>query len=160
MAGDAWSGGNVNRRPVVDSDEEGDEEDSDADGGVGVQPGDLPPSDDEEEMAEIRRKVLQSKPFANPTHPDEKPAPQRIAKPHPQQQKKQLPEDSDAESGSEIEGLEDDTAFDSIINATPVTDRTGIAARQRAKGGAGAGGGVEHISVGFSRTVVGAPTHR
>lgn len=159
----------MNRRPVVDSDEEGDEDDidvdgekdseEDTDGGVGVQPGDLPPSDDEEEMAEIRRKVLQSKSFANPTHPDEKPAPQRIAKPQSQQQQKQLPEDSDAESGSDIEGLEDDRAFDSIINATPVTDRTGIAARQRAKGGGG-GGGAAQISVGFSRTTVGAPKHR
>ncbi|MCJ1360285.1 MAG: ribosome biogenesis protein tsr3 [Icmadophila ericetorum] len=167
VAGDAWSGGNLNRRPVVDSDEDeesdvGGEKDSDAEededgegeGGVGVQPGDFPSSDDEEEMAEIRRKVLNSKPFQNPHIEDAKPVPQRIAKPTPT---KQLPEESDAESGSDIGGLEDDTAFDNIINATPVTDRAGITARQRAKGG---GRGKEEISVGFSRTVMGAPKHR
>ena len=154
---DAWKGGNMNRRPVVDSDDEEDdsdmdrekdsedEVDEDEDGGVGVDKDlldDLDDEDDEEEMAELRRRVLQSKPFANPSKIDQKPSPERIARPEP------LPIDSDAESGSEIG--EDDSAFDNIINATPVTDRTGIQAKQRLRG-------EEPASAVFSRTVVGAP---
>lgn len=157
---DAWKGGNMNRRPVVDSDEEDDdEEDSneegdendedDDDGGVSVDKNLLDisdESDDEEEMAELRRRVLQSKPFVNPAPPDSthKPAPQIITRPAPA-----LPVDSDAESGSDI-GDNDD--FDNIINATPVTDRTGIQAKQRLKSEDG-----EKVSAMFSRSVVGAP---
>ena len=154
---DAWRGGNMNRRPVIDSDDEDDSdidgaEESDAeddqDGGVGVDKDlleDLDETDDEEEMAEIRRRVLKSKPFVNPRQDDEKAPPEKIARPVPP------PVDSDAESGSDVDGG-DDVAFDNIINATPVTDRTGIQAKQRLKGG-----GNEAISATFSRTVVGAP---
>ena len=149
---DIWQTGNTNRRPVVDSDneEEGDEDsdaeesenDEDAEGGVEVGKDlmDLPEdSDDEEEMAELRRRVLQSKPFSNPTS-DTKQQPEKIPRPAP------LPVDSDAESGSDIA---DDEAFDHIIDATPVTDRTGIQAKQRLKQG--------DASAVFSRTVVDAP---
>ena len=133
--GDAWEGGNLNRAPIVDTDESGDTEGSDVDsnqeedsdpGGVVLdgQAINIPiedDDDDEEEMAELRRKVLASKPFTNPSS-DDKPIPQRIAQPQAQLI------DSDAESGSQ--GEEND-AFDNIIDATPVTDRTGIAAKQR-----------------------------
>ena len=152
---DAWEDGNMNRRPVVDSDEEDeddsdvngekDDEDEDQDGGVGVDKDlldDLEQSDDEEEMAELRRRVLQSKPFTNPITSDQKPSPEKIARPEP------LAVESDAESGSDI-GV-DDSAFDNIINATPITDRTGIQARQRLKEN-------EPISAVFSRNLVGAP---
>ena len=171
---DAWKGGNMNRRPVVDSDDEEDdsdmdggkdsnEDDEDQDGGVGVDRDlleDLDESDDEEEMAELRRRVLQSRPFTNPTgaqksSPDEpfinrterdqKTPSDRISRPET------LPIDSDAESGSDIG--DDDSAFDNIINATPVTDRTGIHAKQRLRGV----GGNDHATAVFSRTVVGAP---
>ena len=148
-----WKQGNTNHRPLMDSDEEEEDEASgsgdedDVEGGVGVDrdPYDLSEEeDDEEEMAELRRKVLASKPFANPTEIDHKPGPEKIAAPL------QLPVDSDAES--DVSGFEDDTMFDNIINATPVTDRTGIQAKERLRGKDSYGG-----SVSFSRNVVSAP---
>ena len=133
--GDMWTEGNTNHLPPVDSDEEeenskdgeNDEEDQEAGGVVLFQP--LPEleedeDNDEEEMAELRRKVLASKPFADPSKDEDKPIPKTIERPTP------LPKDSDEESGSD-EG--DDTAFDNIINATPVTDRTGIQAKERTR---------------------------
>ncbi len=151
---DAWRGGNTNRRPVIDSDDENEEEgtegdddeeeDDDGEGGVEVEKDPLDissDSDDEEQMAELRRKVLQSKPFTNPSDQKQKPQPEKISRPEA------LPIDSDAEPDSD--NGEDD-AFDNIINATPVTDRTGIQAKQRLKG-------QENVSAVFSRTVVGAP---
>ena len=152
---DMWLVGNTNRQPVIDSDDEdedgddsdaaGSEDDEDTNGGVGVDrdPMNLPEeSDDEEEMAELRRRVLQSKPFTSPTS-DAKQQPEKIARPEP------LPVDSDAELGSDIEAFDNNEAFDNIINATPITDRTGIQAKQRLK--------QTDPSVVFSRTVVNAP---
>ena len=152
---DMWKEGNTNHRPLLDSEDEEnegeggseEEEDEDAEGGVEIEkdPYELSEEDDdEEEMAELRRKVLASKPFSNPTTVDDKPRPQTIAAPQ------QPLVDSDAES--DVSGLEDDSAFDNIINATPVTDRTGIQAKERLRGKDGYGG-----SVSFSRTVVNAP---
>ena len=150
---DAWKGGNTNRRPVLDSDEE-DEDDSDAlysnnendgeDGGVEVSGNPLALSDeedDEEEMAELRRRVLASKPFSNLSKEDREPQEKII---------RAVPVDSDSESGSD---LGDNDAFDSIIDATPVTDRTGINAKQRPKKEGEA-------TVLFSRSVVSAPKKR
>lgn len=148
-ADDPWKGGNMNQRDILDSDEE----DSDAEGsnddskedaeytGYSV---DLPEDeeDDEEEMAELRRKVLASKPFSNPSDTGRKP-PVDEPKPPPPTAR----EDSDAESGSD---LDDDAEFDQIINATPVTDRTGILAKERSKK-------LEAASTTFSRSVVAAP---
>lgn len=138
---DAWSGGNVNLRPAVTSDEEddenakrekneseSDEQDDDDQGGVEIDRDLLDisaESDDEEEMAELRRRVLQSRPFSNPNI-DSKPQPKKISRPQP------IPVESDSESGSSDE---DNSAFDNIINATPVTDRLGIGAKQRLRGG-------------------------
>lgn len=137
---DAWSGGNVNLRPAISSDEEdnedtetktngseGEEQDEDDEGGVEIDRDLLDisaESDDEEEMAELRRRVLQSKPFSNPAS-DSRPQPKKISRPQP------LPVESDSESGSDVE---DNSAFDNIMNATPVTDRMGIVAKQRLKG--------------------------
>lgn len=147
---DAWKGGNINRRPVSNSDDE-DEDDFDApksddedgeDGGVEV--GDplvmSDEEDDEEEMAELRRRVLASKPFSNPSIEDKKP-PEKIAR------MVSDPVDSDSESGSD---LGDNDAFDNIIDASPVTDRTGINAKQKLRK-------QEEASAGFSRSVVNAP---
>ena len=159
----AWTRGNMNRRPVVDSEDEeeddsdmGSEKESDADedqdGGVIVDKSLLEvveESDDEEEMAELRRKVLNSRPFANPINADEKARPEKIRRQGP------LPVDSDAESGSDACDNEDDSAFDNIINATPVTDRSGLQAKQRSKGHEDPAN-----SVVFSRTVLGAPRKR
>lgn len=147
---DAWKGGNLNRRPVVDSDDEN-EDDSDApksndedceDGGVEV--GDplviSEEEDDEEEMAELRRRVLASKPFSNPST-EHKKSPEKIAR------TVSVPVDSDSASGSD---LGDNDAFDNIIDATPVTDRTGINAKQKLRE-------QEKASAMFSRSVVNAP---
>lgn len=147
---DAWKGGNMNRRPVFDSDDE-DEDDSDApksndedgeDGGVEVSDplAISEEEDDEEEMAELRRRVLASKPFSNPSVEDKK-MPERIARSVP------VPVDSDSESGSD---LGDNDAFDNIMDATPVTDRTGITAKQKMRKQA------EESAI-FSRSIINAP---
>jgi len=102
-------------------------------------------SDDEEEMAELRRAVLASKPFSNPTKSTAKSSPETIPRP------KQIKEDSDVEPDSD--NGEDDE-FDNIINATPATDRTGIQARERARKPKSE---LPLASVSFSRTVVHAP---
>ena len=175
---DVWRGGNVNRIRVKDQDSEDDDdddEDSDDEDGEGhsrkkTEGGDsgsdeedevddrdpygMPPSDDddEEEMAELRRRVLASKPFANPAPPvvndddDKPPQTQRFARTEPAPQDA----DSDAESGSDL-GDGDDDDFDNVINATPVTDRTGIARKEKQKQ-------QDKISATFSRAVVDAPS--
>ncbi|KAF2156797.1 DUF367-domain-containing protein [Myriangium duriaei CBS 260.36] len=160
--GSGWGEGNLNRRrglvevgdgegedeePVREeqegSGEEGEEEEEAEDD---ADPYGLPPedSDDEEEMADLRRRVLASKPFANPAA-DDKPKPESIQNPAPAHA---LRQDSDAESGSDIG---DDDEFDNILNATPVTDRVGITAKQRQKQ-------QDKLSATFSRTVVSAPS--
>ncbi|KAL2356258.1 hypothetical protein BJ546DRAFT_839502 [Cryomyces antarcticus] len=175
---DPWTGGNMNRRNFdeSDADDDDEEEGSDKDSGednqgggakldgiyLGKRPENNEPneedsieegkdpyelsedSDDEEEMAELRRRVLASKPFSSPTvDADQKKVPERIARTEPL-----LTEESDAESGSDV-GQDDE--FDDIINATPVTDRAGIMAKQRQKA-------QEKASVSFSRAVLTAPS--
>ncbi|KAI9811024.1 MAG: ribosome biogenesis protein tsr3 [Thelocarpon impressellum] len=166
---DAWKGGNVNHRPVTDPDDEDDEDDEkdendeageqktrdtaiDGDGhsddGAAVEdkdPFDISDdSDDEEEMAELRRRVLQSKPFTTPADETAKVLPEKVPRPLPRRV------DSDVEPDSD--NGEDDE-FDDIINATPVTDRTGIQTKQRAREHG-------HVSAVFSRAVVKAPSKR
>ncbi|KAI9728462.1 MAG: ribosome biogenesis protein tsr3 [Chrysothrix sp. TS-e1954] len=133
---DAWSGGNLNRQALADSEAEdnsgddddaergSDEDDSDE---VPEQP-ELPEmSDDEEEMAELRRKVLNSKPFASEPRPATGAAVREKGDIHRSDPSN---DESDASSAS---GDEDNEDFDNIINATPVTDRTGITAKERQK---------------------------
>jgi pre-rRNA-processing protein TSR3 len=161
---DMWKGGNTNHRAPVSSDDEDDDENEgeESDGEVdGIYLGKKPPQnleeaaeedkdpfdisddeDDEEEMAELRRRVLASKPFSNPTDTGQKSAPEKITRPVP------LKEDSEVEADSDNG---DDDEFDNIIDATPVTDRIGIQAKQRAKASEPLASAV------FSRTVVGAP---
>jgi pre-rRNA-processing protein TSR3 len=149
------------------SDEDDEDEDDDDDAGVGSDgegPGrqgvtlDFPSEeeddeDEEAEMAEIRRKILASKPFADSISKvgSQKEAPAAgnnnqlsdnmlTTEPPPA-------DDSDAESGSGDEVYDD---FDQIANATIVTDRTGIVARERQKK-------LEQNSASFSRTVIPAP---
>ncbi|KAJ5908926.1 hypothetical protein N7495_001608 [Penicillium taxi] len=148
--GDIWAAGNTNRNTnrEVDSD---DEEESGEDGSEGEdneseEDEDKDPfaisddSEDEDQMAEIRQKILNSKAFQNPSVPD-KQQPEKIERPVPAYV------DSDAESGSA--GSEDED-FDNIINATTVTDRTGIKAIQRRRA-------QETVSASFSRTELSAP---
>jgi pre-rRNA-processing protein TSR3 len=159
---DVWAEGNMNRKQLVDSDDDEDESGSEGEGsgdensGHGVQLN-MPESDDEddeEEMAELRRKVLASKPFANldadkqtsgDIHNLEKqtsPDGMVHTKPHVQ--------DSDGESGTDDEDYDD---FDQIANATPVTDRTGLTAKERQRK-------LDTASATFSRTVLPAPQKR
>ncbi|KAF7712551.1 Ribosome biogenesis family protein [Penicillium ucsense] len=152
-ADDIWTVGNTNRQPLEngneddeDEDDDDDEEDSEAEE-ESEDEADKDPfaisddSEDEEQMAEIRRKILESKAFQNPSAPD-KEQPEKISKPE-----QPVYVDSDAESGSA--GSEDED-FDNIINATTVTDRTGIKEIQRRRG-------KETVSASFSRTEISAP---
>lgn len=155
---DHWQGGNMNRRRLdvsddEDEDEDGDEakdgqEEDDEDEEVEPQP-ELPElSDDEEEMADLRRRVLASKPFATPPSKEQdtsKNAPLSQTEPPPEPE---LADDSDAISVSDTE--EDDDDFDNIINATPVTDRTGINGLQKKKE-------LHKASASFSRSQIYAP---
>lgn len=91
-------------------------------------PYELPPeSDDEEEMAELRRRVLQSKPFTEKIGDDSKNEPERISRPESVQQDR-ADESLDAETGSDDD---QDDEFDSLMKVTPVTDRSGIAAMEK-----------------------------
>ena len=163
-----WTVGNTNRQ-VIDSDSDDDDEDEEdeegnkkkkdengSDDGEEEEEEDKDPfaisddSEDEAQMAEIRQKTLNSKSFQNPSiDDDDHPAkqPEKVTRPDHQSV---LREDSDAESGSAGSEDDDDEAFDNIINATPVTDRTGIISKSRRKG-------KETFSASFSRTVVNAP---
>lgn len=155
-ADDIWTVGNTNRQPAnrESGDEDDDDDDEDESGEEGSEAEeeseeeeDKDPfaisddSEDEEQMAEIRRKILESKSFKNPSAAD-KEQPEKIARPE-----QPVYEDSDAESGSA--GSEDED-FDNIINATTVTDRTGIKEIQRRRG-------KETVSASFSRTELSAP---
>ncbi|KFY34320.1 hypothetical protein V494_06892 [Pseudogymnoascus sp. VKM F-4513 (FW-928)] len=174
-ADDIWKSGNTNHRAAVSSDEDEDDddeaEDDDEEGSVdGIYLGTNPPknstsdpsslpendrdpfdisddSDDEAEMAELRRQVLASKPFSNPAS-NSKPSPEHIPRPEPV-----AAPDVQADSDNGSDG--DDDEFDSIIDATVVTDRTGIEAKQRARKE-----DVPLASVSYSRTVIGAPKKR
>lgn len=135
---DAWAGGNMNRRQIDFSDEEDEdgeekEDEENEDNIDSRNPYNIPePSDDEEEMAELRRRVLASKPFTNPASKDaddEKQQPERVAKTEPAPAVKD--EDADSSSPPEDDGLDDD--FDSFMAAQPTTDRTGISGKQRQK---------------------------
>ncbi|KAK5625439.1 hypothetical protein RRF57_001155 [Xylaria bambusicola] len=90
--------------------------------------------DDEAEMEEIRRKILASKPFVEPDDVDKKPKPQAIPPPQPQRYEVDLDmqPDSDNDNYSDV-GIDD--TFDNIIDATPLTDRMGLAKleKERAK---------------------------
>lgn len=156
-ADDAWAGGNLNRREVMNSDEEDEdgegasnEEDDEQDFQRNL---DLPPDEDddeEEEMTHLRALVLKSRVFRDESAEDTTPVNGKIseiATSGVALLKTEPPgADSDAESGSE----EDYGDFDQIANATPVTDRTGITARERQRK-------LETASASFSRTVVSAP---
>jgi len=139
---DEWAGGNMNRMPIDESDEDDDEDEEegneeDEDKIDPRNPYNIPESsDDEEEMAELRRRVLASKPFANPTpkddeDEDEKKVPERIPRTEP------APQSQSAEGGQDdsdpAEDAEDDDEFDSFMAAQPTTDRTGITSKQRQK---------------------------
>lgn len=164
-----------------ESDAEADEDDEDGENGQQGVSLLLPPdtadnnddNDEEAEMAELRRKVLASKPFQNPASQNEDEETTASTKSHTVSMRNNdsfastseppattaaaaLQQDSDAESGSVAEDSdadEDFNDFDQIANATPVTDRTGLAAKERSKK-------LETVSARFSRAEVDAPRRR
>ncbi|OJD21988.1 hypothetical protein ACJ73_06668 [Blastomyces percursus] len=149
---DMWTVGNTNRRDIPDSedeDEEGESEDGEHFGGEDDEedyserdPYALPEeSDDEGEMAELRRRVLKSKPFTNIAADEEESKSQleKIKRPERSgngvagtvlgsRQANILDDDGNGDNSQENS---EDEAFDKIINATVTTDRTGILAKQR-----------------------------
>lgn len=193
---DMWETGNVNRRPLVPSDDEDDEDDEDEDedgqkrskkkGEDGDSDEDSidgiyltnanskstksrkqeEEDEDEEEkdpyaisddsdedaaMEEIRRKVLASKTFSNPQAQDKK-QPESI--PRPQAKYKadsDVEPDSDNGENDSDGGLDDNDDFDNIIDATPVTDRIGLAKLEKERARATV------TSKTFSSNVVSAP---
>jgi pre-rRNA-processing protein TSR3 len=158
-ADDVWAGGNLNRREVMNSDEEDEEaeggSDEEDEGDTFQRNLDLPPDEDdeedeEEEMARLRALVLKSRVFRDEPTENTAPLIEQPSKPvldgDTVLKNEPPPVDSDAESGTD----EDYGDFDQIANATPVTDRTGITARERQKK-------LETASASFSRTVVSAP---
>lgn len=159
-ADDVWAGGNLNRREVMDSNNENEEKDGASDKedeeeefqqGVAL---DLPSDDDddeEEEMAELRRKVLSSRIFRDEPADNVVAYEGVSARPNASEDVIVATEAPTVESDAEESGSEEDyDEFDQIANATPVTDRTGITARERQKR-------LETASASFSRTVVSAP---
>ncbi|KKK12711.1 hypothetical protein ARAM_007797, partial [Aspergillus rambellii] len=160
-ADDIWTVGNTNRRLQPDSDEDG-SENSDGSDNEGTKDDDddeeeeeevekdpyaiSDDSEDEAEMAAIRAKILNSKSFQNPSAAPDRPQLEKISRPDAVP----LKGDSDAESGSADGSDDEEEAFDNIINATPVTDRTGIIAASKRKGN-------DSFSASFSRTVINAP---
>ena len=160
---DVWAGGNQNRRVIDESDEDDDddEEEDDADEADPQNPYGLPESDDdEEEMAELRRRVLASKPFANPSSKtnhdsdeeeegDTKKAPERIPRTEPAPKQAQQDDGTDASN----DGADDDDEFDAFMNAQPTTDRTGITGKQRQKA-------LDKQTATFSSGKVGAPSRQ
>ncbi|KAI8624164.1 DUF367-domain-containing protein [Xylariaceae sp. FL1651] len=85
--------------------------------------------DDEAQMEEIRRKILASKPFSDRDGMDRKPKPQAI--PPPQPQRYQVESDMEPDSDNGDTDADGDDAFDNIIDATPITDSTGLAKLER-----------------------------
>lgn len=135
---DVWAGGNRNRIVVDDSDDDEEEEGGSEEEEILQHSYDMPESEeDEEEMAELRKRVLASKPFSNPAgkgKEDERKEPERIARtePAPAAVSTELEDENrDKGSGSEDDG--DDDEFDSFMSAQPTTDRTGIMSKQRQK---------------------------
>lgn len=176
---DMWTSGNTNRRRMdpSDDDEEDDDEDEEEDGDKdsidGIYLGKKPQtqqeeeeeekdryaisddSDDEDAMAEIRRKVLASKTFTNPNQDDDDKKPATIPNPQQQQQQKFKPATDvqpDSDNGDSDE--DDDDEFDNIIEATPVTDRIGLAKLEKERSQATV------TTRTFSSNAVGAPYRR
>ncbi|KAI5294644.1 ribosome biogenesis protein tsr3 [Ascosphaera acerosa] len=152
---DMWTTGNTNRLAIPDSSSD-DEDGSDGDGDGGgkadadadsagddedesanIPPSNsygLPPdddSDDDAEMAELRRRVLASKPFVDTSEDRDGDSKANIVRvgqpPADRQQRPRALADSDRSDG-DSDG--EDEAFDELIKATPMVDRIGIYTRK------------------------------
>lgn len=114
--------------------------------------------DEEAQMAELRRAVLASKPFTNPTPnssvpSSSKPVPEKIADPRKLKIDSDVEPDSDNGSDDGYGGGDDDE-FDNIIDATVVTDRTGIETIKKKRDEP------PLANIAFSHTVLQAPKRR
>ena len=133
---DMWTVGNRNHQQQEQNDDEDEEEEEEEEKDpYAISEDD---SGDEEQMAEIRRKILGSKSFQQLQDDDDD------DDEDDDQAEKKLQVVSRPEARSDIESEagtaeaadsdeEEDEAFDKIINAGPVTDRTGIIAMQKRK---------------------------
>ncbi|KAI5859956.1 DUF367-domain-containing protein [Durotheca rogersii] len=83
--------------------------------------------DNDAEMEEIRRKILASKPFAHSDDADRKPKAQTIPLPQSQRYKVDSDIEPDSDNRNSGDDDDDDDDFDNIIDATPITDRIGLA---------------------------------
>jgi pre-rRNA-processing protein TSR3 len=120
-------------------------------------------SDDDAAMEEIRRKVLASKTFSNPNPESaERKKPATVPRPQNQDQHRFAPNthiqpDSDNDNDDEDDdeddfaGSDDNDAFDNIIEATPVTDKVGLAKLEKERSRATV------TTRSFSSNVVSAP---
>lgn len=134
-----WDQGNRNHDAYVDSDDDEDdddgkdsgdadgrdgegEQDEDEHGGIAV--GDMPESDNEEEMAAIRQMTLKSRGAFADLPQDDKKLPDKIERPGT------APDVSDDDSGFPSDADDADSAFDRIIEATPRNDAAGITAQE------------------------------
>ncbi|KAH7157175.1 hypothetical protein EDB81DRAFT_415303 [Dactylonectria macrodidyma] len=154
---DMWTSGNTNRRRMDPSDDEDDgdedeDEDEDDESIDGIYLGKKPPkavkpdqddasddqqerdpyaisddSDDEAAMAEIRRKILNSRAFANPAADEESRKQKPASIPNPYQNLRPASDVEPDSDNGDSDGGSDDDEFDNIIAATPVTDRIGLA---------------------------------
>lgn len=158
---DPWNTKNTNRLPGSDSGADEESERGD-DSGVDDDEQDIPDdtydvdiaqaeSDDEEEMAELRRAVLASKPFANLSkntsvlddddgkghvqimkesesrhEKDEFLTENKIENEKEEKARRSDKTSDDHDNDQNDDDDDDDEVFDKIINATPMTDRTGI----------------------------------
>ncbi|OAA49573.1 RLI and DUF367 domain protein [Metarhizium rileyi] len=117
-------------------------------------------SDDDDAMEEIRRKVLASKTFSNPNFEAERKKPASIPRPqHRQQYQVDLDVQADSDNerdgnhyGDSDEADDDDDEFDHIIEATPVTDKIGLAKLEKERRQA------TTTTKSFSSTSVSAPS--
>ncbi|KAI0997580.1 hypothetical protein K3495_g10607 [Podosphaera aphanis] len=174
---DIWKGGNFNHKVALSSDDEDEDENESGEDANGIYLGkkpskqnqdldnreedetyeshdldDLSSSDHEEEMADLRRKVLASNAFSSPIITDKNLNIQKISRPVlAMKDLKEAVKELEEEKDSDNDDFDD---FDRIIDAAPVTDSIGLHARERAR-----------ISVPltnsvYSKTITGVPDKR
>lgn len=128
--GDADNEGKPKKKKSVLASDDGDEDS----GGVALPdpraplPSDSSDQEEEEDMAEIRRRVLASKPFTNPT-PSFSDSPAHIkiiSRPVAAASPAYDPGEDSSQTDDDQDEEEDNELFDRIINALPATDRTGM----------------------------------
>lgn len=123
------------RGGLLEEGEDGEEgEDDDEDDEEERDRFELPSSEeDEEEMAELRRMVLRSRPFNSASADGEPQKKSTVVAISPDQSRDQKPTPQEVEDATEEDLDEDDADFDAVMNATCVSDRSGIAAMEKSR---------------------------